>query len=938
MASSSRYQSDASHAAAGASQDASDFVQYLLQGSGAEHTIDYAMLRKELEAEDSDLTSPRSRQSQQPAVPPVASDQHDDPRDFGADGLNRALSGSPRKVSPPPPGSPNQIPLHQAAAMVAARHSREATRQDDKDATIRPIRRTPPAVPARSPERKAPLSNSRRSPIATASTAATTTTTTYTSAESELPYSSSSDSVDADIMAARPDLRSSPPRAAYRPRSRSRSPQKRPPQTLPDDEYYGAANAKALKELSEFMTTTGLPPLPDKVLKARLPDAVQMGLDTSVAHLMNEFHRRGEIIQQLVDKIDQNSKSEQLRSHVLGGDPLGVPLRGSGSPDRARKLAEQTSETRAGADDLRLRYQMLKHKAEQNQLEAQALREQLSGFKDKANKQRQRAERSFDAISRQHQRQKRSGSRSMLDEMTVDVIDVYESRLEELQNEVNSLKANAKKKSGNSPVEADSQELDAEATERLKRYIQEVKPVEDEFLRLKHTMEQQVNLLQKRLEETNVALARSEQERDLLKLQLLSAKGSSAMPDVNQQRGRNKQAYTVDTREMIRRDKLNYKLKLYKIDELPAEQCRDMLKDICIRLDLNDVHGVVSALEEVAKVLHLVPQMQKYIKQVDEVVWAHQRALAGSSPRPATRKPVRSDPASPPVHKLHDTLQAIQYWAQELSELDTLRTYIEKIYRLLRLREGLPSDADIQDVCLEEMKRLIAFEKNIHRVDRLNLQDKEESAYGRIVTHFCNLFEVPVVSDVFPKMNELYVFVSEVDIGMRRLRQVLEIDPVVKVSTVLQKAADELVIAKALQRPRSMEMFELDDDARAPAPHRQSSLNHGDKGDDDGDASSSSSGSSKSSILASLESLLDRVNKSEQAAEPNLLDELPPHSRLDLSISVASSSNYSSGSNRLATSAKLAGKPDKAKAPMRDLSALLKEAESNAPSSTSSTS
>ncbi|KAJ3362013.1 hypothetical protein GGF32_006755 [Allomyces javanicus] len=554
-----------------------------------------------------------------------------------------------------------------------------------------------------------------------------------------------------------------------------------------------AARSRALRELSEFMQSTGLPPLPPNVVDAKLPEGVQVSLDHAIPHVMNEFNRRGDLIRELVQRLSKEEEEEIARRRVRDA----IKAAGGSGVDTTQidRILAQKGGGKNHVEDLRIKYEQVRAQAERDATEAQALRDELQTVTTKSAAQQRRAEQSFQTVAAQF----RKPGHGALDQVTTEVVDVYERKVDGLQQEIKNLRDQVRKmtrpEGGHSPAPP---------------MLDEVPAPPDQFLRLKHTLEQQIGLLQKKIDEQQKVIHRVEEERDLLKLQLVNFEKIKTI--AGPQRAERDLPHPPapptggSTRDRIRRDKLHFQLKLYEIDAMPAEQCRDVLKDVCIRLHVKDVHTVVDALEEVAKVVHMVPKMQQYIRQVDELVW--RRPLVDPADKALNRKPNADKKSANPqgIHAVRDTFRVLQFWAQELEALDHARTYRTRLFQLLGVDpDRLPGetpDEDAELMAIEEIKRLLAFEKNTHRRETRQLATatgegtSPEATYARVVSHFCNLFEVSTLADAFPKLNELFVFTTEVENGLRRLRDVLGVGEGVPVTpaAVLNRAADELLV------------------------------------------------------------------------------------------------------------------------------------------------
>ncbi|KNE60278.1 hypothetical protein AMAG_05688 [Allomyces macrogynus ATCC 38327] len=652
--------------------------------------------------------------------------------------------------------SPIMPELRRAANRAARDRARSTSARGNEDLSSHPSS-VLPEVPY-------PVSRKRAHRTATAAAAGRGRTVTADSAvSSEASGSPSITSVPSSMPRSASSV-TTPSSSSYTTSSRSSRPHHHRASAA------AVARSRALRELSEFMQATGLPPLPPNVVDVKLPEVVQVSLDHAIPHVMNEFNRRGDLIRELVQRLSKEEEEEIARRRVRDA----IKAAGGGDTTQIdRILAAQKGGSKNHVEDLRIKYEQVRAQAERDAAEAQALRDELQTVTTKSAAQQRRAEQSFQTVAAQF----RKPGHGALDQVTTEVVDVYERKVDGLQQEIKNLRDQVRRMTraeGHSPAPP---------------MLDEVPAPPDQFLRLKHTLEQQIGLLQKKIDEQQKVIHRRA-ERDQPHAPPAPPTGGS-------------------TRDRIRRDKLHFQLKLYEIDAMPAEQCRDVLKDVCIRLHVKGVHAVVNALEEVAKVVHMVPKMQQYIRQVDELVW--RRPLVDPADKNGNRKPSNAKKAADPqgIHAVRDTFRVLQFWAQELEVLDHARTYRTRLFQLLGVDpDRLPGetpDEDAELMAVEEIKRLLAFEKNTHRRETRQLAvatgegTSPEATYARVVSHFCNLFEVSTLADAFPKLNELFVFTAEVENGLRRLRDVLGVGEGVPVTpaAVLNRAADELLVRVA---------------------------------------------------------------------------------------------------------------------------------------------
>jgi hypothetical protein len=67
----------------------------------------------------------------------------------------------------------------------------------------------------------------------------------------------------------------------------------------------------------------------------------------------------------------------------------------------------------------------------------------------------------------------------------------------------------------------------------------------------------------------------------------------------------------ISTRELIKRDKLAWKMKASHLDEMPEQDVKALLKDVCLKLAIEKIELLPEAIEQIDTVVRLVPQMEK---------------------------------------------------------------------------------------------------------------------------------------------------------------------------------------------------------------------------------------------------------------------------------------------------------------------------------------
>ena len=237
----------------------------------------------------------------------------------------------------------------------------------------------------------------------------------------------------------------------------------------------------------------------------------------------------------------------------------------------------------------------------------------------------------------------------------------------------------------------------------------------------------------------------------------------------------------ADTRALMQRDKLDFKLGLHRVENLPHSTARDILKDVCRALGLGDAATILPSLRKMQRVLTAVPRMEKFIRDVCAFVFMHADKAGRLRPLPKTA----SGAASQPQQLIEDVVPTLRQWLAELQTLGSLKALRSRVAEELQrgtaaagLQVSQATDgaefSDDQMVhavhALVELESKVSVQREAFETADKHLHDQPEVLLNRIVLHFQHLFGVKSVQGMFPKVNELYVFVSEMQNFMRVLR------------------------------------------------------------------------------------------------------------------------------------------------------------------------
>ncbi|XP_014910752.1 centrosomal protein of 70 kDa isoform X2 [Poecilia latipinna] len=120
-------------------------------------------------------------------------------------------------------------------------------------------------------------------------------------------------------------------------------------------------------------------------------------------------------------------------------------------------------------------------------------------------------------------------------------------------------------------------------------------------------------------------------------------------------------------------------------------------------------------------------------------------------------------------------LPTLEQWSQQLHMLRDLHSRLNKLSATLMPLQ--PCDVDAKTLKVEDMMLLVeALLENASSDDKQKLRSPTRYTLASMVAHFQKLFDVPSLSGVYPRMNEVYTRLGEMTNTMRNLQNVLDLD------------------------------------------------------------------------------------------------------------------------------------------------------------------
>ena len=282
------------------------------------------------------------------------------------------------------------------------------------------------------------------------------------------------------------------------------------------------------------------------------------------------------------------------------------------------------------------------------------------------------------------------------------------------------------------------------------------------FERVRKAMSLEIQSLKQELAATKDALEDAEETSELMKLKMLAADNLKAdSGDLAERRG-------VSTHDLVSQDKKRHKMKQMHVDTLEGAEAKEMISEICSKLDINSIGNLLHHLDDIVRTIGIVPEMQTYIRKLDVVVWGAPRLFEAVSAANVAQgsQDNLSLPKAP--HKLDETLSKITQWRRQLdNDMKQLLQFKQSILHSLRIDDDpeVPIESQIKKVVYEIRKLSTSHQPmHAHAVD---------NGTSKFLTHFKDVFEVRNEEEIIPKLNDIFVALSEMRRWGKRYQKIL---------------------------------------------------------------------------------------------------------------------------------------------------------------------
>ncbi|XP_069120708.1 centrosomal protein of 70 kDa-like isoform X2 [Argopecten irradians] len=394
----------------------------------------------------------------------------------------------------------------------------------------------------------------------------------------------------------------------------------------------------------------------------------------------------------------------------------------------------------------------LQHKCQTQEREIERLKQKMQRMAEEEDKRTSRQSQIF-----QEFKKRTSRAHNTMDDKLLDVIDSYEKQIQGLQKELDFHRSGV---SMPAPQESDDenpfQSITSGTSQNLKALIKSY---------------------EKQLKDANKKIKKMEEEKELVKLDL------GSRPEVGDYRVAQLRIKKLEKLLAIHsisvpgekpskdpyRLKKSYSTKMEDVEYLPLDICRNYLRDITCELEADDLDQVLPSIKKLRDEIDTAQRYEQFCRCVEDIVSGSEGKRGRRSTSPSRRKNALSE------KRLQENMSTLEGWKQDQEGLDELQISLNKLGERIApwLKIRLAGTASVPRI-ISAVDKLV-YDDGI-TVEKDGKERPSRPVLENIVQHFQTLFDVPSVSGVFPRMNEIYTKLGEVHNILNTLKTLLGLD------------------------------------------------------------------------------------------------------------------------------------------------------------------
>nr|XP_055074192.1 centrosomal protein of 70 kDa-like [Misgurnus anguillicaudatus] len=480
--------------------------------------------------------------------------------------------------------------------------------------------------------------------------------------------------------------------------------------------------------------------------------------------MLSDSERRQGLIQELIQSNSQlKEEVQQHQAQAIHQSQRATELEGilDGVKGKVQDLEDSYINKAAQQHGQFTQLQREKNDAERR---CHSLERKLSQEKDEMSqlqKKLQYAVREEERrVARQNQAFQQIHSRSArpdctVDQQILDVIDVYESQMQQLRNEFKLPKSS----SGDSlNSQKNRSRLEKDPTDTLSNYRTLLKSYQEQ---LKETKAQREEL------KTEIQKLKDDLESRPTVKELKTCKQQLRRMDrIIQQSGVKSSVKTQDSIETLNTNNTG-------IQHLDASICKRYLMEVCKELKV-DVSNLISEVKDRCKQAESAERLEKILRDITAIL-TNPRAPLGLLRQQG---------------EVELVVPTLNVWSQQLNALSEVHRSLGRLQkRLLPWQPEGGTTASSDSVRVEDLMLIVDTLLDETASDDKVLRSPTRHTLESMVAHFQQLFDAPTLTGIYPRMNEVYSKLGEMNNAMRNLRDVLNLDDRAPPSEVVNKVA-----------------------------------------------------------------------------------------------------------------------------------------------------
>ncbi|KAK3607831.1 hypothetical protein CHS0354_031332 [Potamilus streckersoni] len=438
----------------------------------------------------------------------------------------------------------------------------------------------------------------------------------------------------------------------------------------------------------------------------------------------------------------------------------------SSSPSRSVSTTEDPEILANTKAAIHARCKQLEYKCEAQEKELERMKNKIRKMAAEDEKRSSRQQQVFQEFKKRTAR-----AHNVMDEKLLDVIDSYEKQIQSLQRELEYFRSRDL-----SDVERPEGFSDTDSTS---------------FLSVPETSDNLKDLIrnyEKTIKDQNHQIKKLEETKDLIQLDM------GSRPEVKDYRASQLRIKKLEKllslhnigipgeRKVIDpfRLKRKFSTRVDDLEFLPLDLCHHYIKGICAEFEIDDLEEMLPRVQKLASDLDSIQIYENFCHNVQDLINSRD-ALSDTNRKTRLGSPKRLQLTSGMLDHL---MSILENWKQDEDDLEELQLSLNRLSERVApwLKIHLTGEPSVSKI-ITAMDKL-TYEDDV-KAEKENKDRISRTVLENIVQHFQTLFDVPSVSGVYARMNDVYTKLGEVHNVLNTLRNLLGLSPTCKSSAIV---------------------------------------------------------------------------------------------------------------------------------------------------------